>query len=80
VVKRCRTKCQGTLRALVRRGSTVRTTETLVVGSLVLNRVTHACSTPARALLTARVQFLQHFMLHAGDVVSRTELLEKSGT
>jgi len=37
---------QGTVRALVRRGSTVRTTETLVVGSLVLNRVTHRVFDP----------------------------------
>lgn len=67
------------VRALVRRGATVRATETLIVGSLVLNRVTHRVFDATRELsLTPReFSLLQHFMLHAGDVVSRTELLEK---
>jgi two-component system OmpR family response regulator len=67
------------VRALVRRGGTVRATETLTVGSLVLNRVTHRVFDATREIsLTPReFSLLQHFMLHAGDVVSRTELLEK---
>jgi DNA-binding response OmpR family regulator len=67
------------VRALVRRGGAPRGTETLVLGSLVLNRVTHRVFDATREIsLTAReFSMLQHFMLHAGEVVTRTELLEK---
>jgi DNA-binding response OmpR family regulator len=67
------------VRALVRRGGAPRATEALVVGSLVLNRVTHRVFDSTREIsLTAReFSMLQHFMLHAGEVVTRTELLEK---
>jgi DNA-binding response OmpR family regulator len=67
------------VRALVRRGGAPRGTETLVLGSLVLNRVTHRVFDATREIsLTAReFSMLQHFMLRAGEVVTRTELLEK---
>jgi DNA-binding response OmpR family regulator len=69
------------VRALVRRGTSgaPRVSETITVGSLVLNRVTHRVFDATRELnLTPReFSMLQHFMLHAGEVVTRTELLEK---
>lgn len=67
------------VRALLRRGGSTRPAETLTVGSLVLNRVTHRVFDATREIsLTPReFSLLQHFMLNAGSVVSRTELLEK---
>jgi two-component system, OmpR family, response regulator len=66
------------IRALVRRGGAQRT-EQLSVGNLVLNRLTRVALVGGDPLhLTPReLSILEHFLLHAGEVVSRTELLEK---
>jgi DNA-binding response OmpR family regulator len=66
------------VRALVRRGG-ARRTEQLSVGNLVLNRLTREALVAGVALhLTPReLSILEHFLLHAGEVVARTELLEK---
>jgi DNA-binding response OmpR family regulator len=66
------------MRALVRRGG-ARRTEQLSVGNLVLNRLTRDVLVDGVPLhLTPReLSILEHFLLRAGEVVSRTELLEK---
>ncbi len=66
------------VRALVRRGG-ARRTEQLTVGNLVLNRLTREVLVAGTPLhLTPReLSILEHFLLHAGEVVARTELLEK---
>jgi two-component system, OmpR family, response regulator len=66
------------IRALVRRGGAKRT-EQLSVGNLVLNRLTRVALVNGAPLhLTPReLSILEHFLLHAGEVVARTELLEK---
>jgi two-component system, OmpR family, response regulator len=66
------------LRALTRRGGATRTDE-LAVGTLTLNRVNHRVRIGGRPLrLTPKeYRLLEYFMLRAGEVVSRTELLEK---
>lgn len=66
------------LRALTRRGGATRTEE-LTVGSLTLNRVNHEVRVSSRPLrLTPKeYRLLEYFMLRAGQIVSRTELLEK---
>jgi DNA-binding response OmpR family regulator len=66
------------VRALVRRGG-ARRTEQLTVGNLVLNRLTREVLVAGAPLhLTPReLSILEHFLLHAGEVVARTELLEK---
>jgi DNA-binding response OmpR family regulator len=66
------------VRALVRRGG-ARRTEQLTVGNLVLNRLTREALVAGTPLhLTPReLSILEHFLLHAGEVVARTELLEK---
>ncbi|HXT16288.1 MAG TPA: response regulator transcription factor [Gemmatimonadaceae bacterium] len=66
------------VRALVRRGGAKRT-EHLSVGNVVLNRLSRAALVAGKPLhLTPReLSLLEHFMMHAGEVVSRTELLDK---
>jgi DNA-binding response OmpR family regulator len=66
------------VRALVRRGG-ARRTEQLSAGNLLLNRLTREALVAGLPLhLTPReLSMLEHFLLHAGEVVSRTELLEK---
>jgi len=66
------------IRALVRRGGAKRT-EQLSVGNLVLNRLTRMALVDGRPLhLSPReLATLEHFLLHAGEVVARTALLEK---
>ncbi len=66
------------MRALVRRGG-ARRTEQVSVGNLVLNRLTRVVLIEGIPMhLTPReLSILEHFLLHAGEVVSRTELLEK---
>ncbi|HEX6307577.1 MAG TPA: response regulator transcription factor [Longimicrobiales bacterium] len=66
------------IRALTRRGGSTRS-EALVLGPLALNRLNHEVTvsgTPLR-LTPKEYRLLEYFMLRAGDVVSRTELLEK---
>jgi DNA-binding response OmpR family regulator len=66
------------IRALVRRGG-ARRTEQLSVGNLVLNRLTRTVLVAGAPLhLSPReLSILEHFLLHTGEVVARTELLEK---
>jgi DNA-binding response OmpR family regulator len=66
------------LRALVRRGGSARL-ERLVFGTIELDRLKHIAMANAKKLdLTPReFQLLEHFLLHPGKVVRRTELLEK---
>jgi len=66
------------IRALVRRGG-ARRTEQLSAGNLVLNRLTREVLVAGAPLhLTPReLATLEHLLLHAGEVVTRTELLEK---
>ena len=66
------------MRALVRRGGAKRT-EQLACGTVVLNRLTRQVIVSGKECnLTAKeFQLLEHFLMHQGQVVSRTELLEK---
>lgn len=66
------------IRALVRRGGAQRT-ETLACGNLVLNRLTRQVLVGgAEVRLTAKeLLLLEHLLLRTGEVVSRTELLER---
>jgi DNA-binding response OmpR family regulator len=66
------------MRALVRRGG-ARRTEQLVCGNLTLNRLTRDVLVDSKECpLTAKeFQLIEHFLLHVGEVVTRTELLEK---
>ena len=66
------------IRALHRRGGAERL-EVLRYGPLVLDRLHHVATAGDRRLqLTAKeFQILEYFMLHAGEVVRRTALLEK---
>ena len=66
------------LRALVRRGGSARL-ERLAFGSSELDRLKHVATGNGKKLdLTPReFQLLEHFLLHPGKVVRRTELLEK---
>lgn len=66
------------MRALVRRGGAKRT-EQLVCGNVTLNRLTREVLVGGRECqLTAKeFQLLEHFLLHVGQVITRTELLEK---
>lgn len=66
------------MRALVRRGGAKRS-EQLVLGNVVLNRLTRQVLVDgSECNLTAKeFQLLEHFLLNQGQVVSRAELLEK---
>ena len=66
------------VRALVRRGG-ARRTEQLCAGNLVFNRLTRVVLVAGTSLqLTPReLSVLEHFLLHTGEPVARTELLEK---
>jgi two-component system, OmpR family, response regulator len=68
---------QARVRALVRRGGAVRT-EQVACGTLVVNRLTRHALVAGRQLeLTSReFALLEHLALHAGEVVTRTTLLE----
>src|SRR5436190_2185453 len=64
------------VRALVRRGDVPRLSEQLTVGGLMLNRLTRRITFDGADLdLTAtELRLLEHMMLHAGEVVTRSEL------
>ena len=66
------------LRALVRRGGAGRL-DRLSYADLELDRIEHSAARAGSPLdLTPReFQLLEHFLLHPGEVVRRTELLEK---
>jgi DNA-binding response OmpR family regulator len=66
------------VRALVRRGGAART-ELLSHGPIELDRLKHSARAAGKTLdLTPKeFQLLEHLLLHRGEVVRRTELLEK---
>ena len=66
------------IRALVRRGGAQRT-EQLTVGNVVLNRLKRDVLVAGKVLsVTPReLALLEHFLMRPGEVVTRTELLEK---
>lgn len=66
------------IRALVRRGGAKRT-EQLVAGNIVLNRLSRDVLVSGRPITLTPREFglLEHFLLHTGQVVTRTELLDK---
>ncbi|HEX6134107.1 MAG TPA: response regulator transcription factor [Longimicrobiales bacterium] len=66
------------IRALTRRGGSTRS-EAVTLGPLSLNRLNHEVTISGTQLrLTPKeYRLLEYFMLRAGAVVSRTELLEK---
>ena len=66
------------IRALVRRGGATRT-ELLSHGPVVMDRLKHKVHVSGKALNLSPKEFhlLEHFLLHADQVVRRTELLEK---
>ncbi|HEX8849079.1 MAG TPA: response regulator transcription factor [Gemmatimonadaceae bacterium] len=67
------------VRALVRRGASGRSIEQLAVGNITVNRLTRRVRIgEADVSLTPKeLALLEHLMLRAGEVVTRTELLEK---
>jgi DNA-binding response OmpR family regulator len=66
------------IRALVRRGGAKRT-EQLVAGNLVLNRLTREVLVDGKPISLTPREFglLEHFLLHAGHLVTRSVLLDK---
>ena len=66
------------MRALVRRGGATRS-EQLAAGNVVVNRLTRQVLVGGKeCTLTAKeFQLLEHFIMHQGQVVTRTQLLEK---
>ncbi len=66
------------IRALHRRGGAERL-DVLRYGAIVMDRLHHVATVNERLLdLTAKeFQLLEHFMLHPGEIVRRTTLLEK---
>lgn len=67
------------VRALLRRGDAARASEEVSVGGLTLNRVTRRVTFDGFGLdLTAtELRLLEQMMLHAGEVVTRSELHDK---
>jgi DNA-binding response OmpR family regulator len=67
------------VRSLLRRGPASRVSEQIVLGELKLNRLTRRVLKGNRELdLTPmELRLLEHFMLHAGQLVTRSELHEK---
>ena len=66
------------VRALLRRGG-ARRPDDLALGSLVLHRATHRATSESTAIPLTPKEYalLEQLMLRAGEVVPRTELLEK---
>jgi two-component system, OmpR family, response regulator len=66
------------MRALVRRGGAKRT-EQIAAGNVVLNRLTRQVFVKGKecALTAKEFQLLEHFLIHNGQVVTRSQLLEK---
>lgn len=67
------------VRALVRRGEKTRVSEQVKVGDLQLNRLTRRATfgTVELDLTVTELRLLEHLMLHAGEVVTRSELHDK---
>ncbi len=72
------TEFKARIRALVRRGGAQRT-ESLVVGNVVLNRLTREVLVGGVSLSVTpkELALLEHFLMRPKEVVTRTELLEK---
>ena len=66
------------MRALVRRGGAART-ELLSGHGVEVDRVKHKARAGGKSLVLTPKEFqlLEHLLLHSGEVVRRTELLEK---
>ena len=66
------------LEAIIRRGGTDKPGDTLVVGSLSLDRLARTAMRSGRRieLLTKEYQLLEYLMRHAGQVVTRTMMME----
>ena len=66
------------VRALARRGGATRT-ELLAFGPVTMDRLKHKVHVDSKVLNLSPKEFhlLEHFLLHADQVVKRTELLEK---
>jgi DNA-binding response OmpR family regulator len=66
------------VRALVRRGGSQRA-ETIAFGGISIDRLTHEIRVDGRTLSVTPKEFslLEHLVLHAGQIVTRTVLLEK---
>lgn len=66
------------IRALVRRGGAKRT-EQLALGNVTLNRLAREAFVNGVPLSLTPREFglLEHFLMHTGEVVTRTELLDK---
>ena len=66
------------VRALLRRGGAART-DLLVYGQIELDRLKHKVRVSGKSVDLTPKEFhlLEHFLLHAEEVVRRTELLEK---
>jgi two-component system OmpR family response regulator len=67
------------VRALLRRGSKTRVSEQVKVGDLQLNRLTRRVTFGATELdlTVTELRLLEHLMLHAGEIVTRSELHDK---
>ncbi|HEX6573338.1 MAG TPA: response regulator transcription factor, partial [Gemmatimonadaceae bacterium] len=67
------------VRSLLRRGPGVRVSEQLVVGPLCLNRLTRRVTRRSKQidLTPMELRLLEHFMLRAGQLVTRGELHDK---
>lgn len=68
------------VRTLIRRGEgSSRVAEQVSVGNLTLNRLTRrvTCATVEFDLTAMELKLLEHFMLRAGETVSRSELHDK---
>jgi DNA-binding response OmpR family regulator len=72
------TEFKARIRALVRRGGAQRT-ESLVVGNVVLNRLTREVLVGGVSLSVTpkELALLEHFLMRPKEVVTRTDLLEK---
>ena len=66
------------VRSLLRRGPSSRVSEQLVVGEIMLNRLTRRATKGSSAIdLTPReLKLLEHLMMHAGEIVTRSQLHE----
>ena len=64
------------VRTLVRRGTNSRVGEQVTVGNLVLNRLTRriTCKAEDLEITATEMRLLEHFMLHAGETVTRSQL------
>ncbi|HWL40584.1 MAG TPA: response regulator transcription factor [Gemmatimonadaceae bacterium] len=64
------------VRTLVRRGANSRVGEQIIVGNLTLNRLTRriTCGSEDLEITSTELRLLEHLMLHAGEIVTRSQL------